>query len=152
MAFTDTEKEFLAYCERNEFIPSAKLEEYRNKLLQENNLSTYSYALRNFRIENCPKCNSSGAYKWHFLGKLNHSQCGKSWYVKPGTYIGAQLKAVFRTGAEMGGDMAENAAKKGQKGTAEAIFGFLMGAAVRFPFAVLMIPIQAAVSLSQKKN
>lgn len=48
--------------------------------------------------------------------------------------------------------MSMDAEKKGEKGYAEMFFGFLLGAAFRLPFAVLMMPIQAVASLSQKKD
>ena len=52
----------------------------------------------------------------------------------------------------MAGGAISDAEKKGEKGYFEGIFSFLIGATFRFVFAILMIPIQSAVSLSQKKQ
>lgn len=152
MTPTSTEKELYDYCRNNEFVSAEMLEKYRQRLTQEGNPKTLGYALESFVPGACPKCNASGMFKWHFLGKLTHPPCGKSWYVPPGTYIGRQLGAVFRTGGEMAGKAISDAEKKGEKGYAEGIFSFIMGAVFRFVFAILMIPIQAVVSLSQKRD
>lgn len=153
MAFTSTQRELYKYCDNNDFISSEMIEDFRQRLNQEGNLRTLSWTLEKFVKDTpCPKCNASGAFKHHFLGKLTHPACSCSWYVTPGTYIGTQLKSVFRAGRDIGGDMSLDAEKKGEKGYAEMFFGFLMGVAIRLPFAVLMIPIQSIVSLAQKKQ
>lgn len=152
MALTSTEKELYDCCRNNEFLSAETIENFRQRLTQEGNLNSLVIALEDFTPGACPKCNASGTFKWHFLGKLTHPPCSESWYVPPGTYSVRQLKAVFRTGRNMGGEMSMDAEKKGEKGYAEMIFGFLFGAAFRLPFAVLMMPIQAVASLSQKKD
>jgi hypothetical protein len=52
----------------------------------------------------------------------------------------------------MGGGMMSDAEKKGESGGCiYAIFGLIFGTIFRLVFAVLMIPIQAIVSLTQSK-
>jgi hypothetical protein len=152
MTLTSTEKELYDYCRNNEFVSAEKIEKYRQRLTEEGNPKSLAYALGNFIPGACTKCDASGMFKWHFLGKLTHPPCSRSWYVPPGTYIGRQMGAVFRAGGEMAGEAISDAEKKGKSGYADGIFSFIMGAIFRFVFAVLMIPIQAAVSLSQKKE
>jgi hypothetical protein len=151
MEATATQKELWSYLSSNEFISKEKIEDFQQRLTKEGKLPSLNYALKTFIPAECPKCNASGAFKWHFLGKLSHPACTASWYVAPGTYVGKQIKAVFSTGGEMAGEMTSKA-----KGTGEGIIGmlmgFIMGVSFRLPFAVLMLPIQAVVSLSQKKN
>jgi hypothetical protein len=152
MALTSAEKELYDFCRNNEFLPAKTIEAFRQRLTQEGTLNSLVYALEDFIPGACPKCNASGTFKWHFLGKLTHPRCSESWYVPPGTYSVRQLKAVFRTGRNMGGELSLEAGKKGEKGYAEIIIGFLVGAAFRLPFAILMMPIQTVVSLTQKKD
>jgi len=62
------------------------------------------------------------------------------------------LKRTFRTGSEVGGDIASDIDKKGEKGgCVGATFGFIFGALFRLFFAILMMPVQAIVSLAQQK-
>lgn len=151
MALTNTEREVYDYCDKNDFVSADTIEEFKKRLEEEGNLYTLKYALEKFIDEACPKCGRTGAFKWHFLGKLNHPDCGWNWYADPGTYIVQQLKGVFRTGAEIGGEMIADSEKKGERGGClEMIFGFILGVCFRLPFALLMMPIQAIVSLSQK--
>lgn len=153
MSLTPTEREFYLYCDTNEFIPQSVIENFRRRLERENNLIALSVGLEKFRSDACPNCNAVGAYKWHFLGKLSHPDCGWSWYVGPGAYTGAQLKAVFRTGMNLSAEAYGDAEKKGEKagGCLGAVFSFILGICFRLPFALIMIPIQAIVSLSQNK-
>lgn len=152
MGLTATEKGVFTYFQNNDFVSLEVIDTFRNKLKEEGNSGILLLAIEKFVKEACPKCGTSGFYKHHFLGKLTHPDCGCSWYMSPGTYIGTQLKSVFRAGRDIGGDMAMDAEKKGEKGIFEMLFGFIMGAAFRLPFAVIMIPIQSIVSLSQKKG
>ena len=102
--------------------------------------------------DNCPACNAAGAFKWDFLGKLTHPACNRSWYVSPGTYAAKSIKDIFRTGFELGGEAGFKEDKKGESGGIFGfIFGFVIGVSFRAPFAAILIPIQAVVSLSQKK-
>jgi hypothetical protein len=52
----------------------------------------------------------------------------------------------------MAGEMIADSEKKGESGFGGMIFGFLMGAMFHLPFAVMMVPIHAVVSLSQSKE
>jgi hypothetical protein len=152
MSLTATEQEVYDYCRNNEFVSADTIEKFRQRLNQEGNLKTLSYALSDFTNAACPKCNVAGAFKWHFLGKLSHPACNRAWYVSPGTYIAKSIKDIFRTGFEVGGHAGFEKDKKGESGGFFGfILGFIMGIAFRAPFAAIMMPIQAVVSLSQKK-
>jgi len=152
MGLTQTQKELYDYRDKNDFIDETTVNSFKQRLEAEGNPNSLSYALEKFISQACPNCGTSGAYKWHFLGQLNHPGCGWSWYVGPGAYIVAQLKGVFRTGAEIGGDILVDSEKKGESGGCiGAMFGFIFGVCFRLPFALIMIPIQAIVSLAQTK-
>lgn len=154
MGLTAVEREVYNYCDANDYVSPEIINKFRSQLEREDNLGTLSHALAKFMDAACPNCGSTGAYKYHFFGKLKHPPCGWSWYIDPGKYFVAQLKAVFRTGAGLGGEAMAEADKKGESqasGCLTALFGFMIGACFRLPFALLMIPIQAIVSLSQRK-
>lgn len=153
MALTPTQRGVYEYCNNIDFIPPDKIKEFEQRLTAEGNLSTLSFALEKFTNGTCPKCNSSGAFKWHFLGKLTHPVCSRSWYVSPGTYMVKSIKDIFRTGVDVGGATGFEENKKGESGGFIGfIFGFIFGIAFRAPFVALMVPIQTVVSISQKKQ
>ncbi len=153
MGLIAIQKEVYDYCDKNEFMSAEMIENFKQRLTKEGNLHTLSYAMEKFIPNSCPKCNTSGAFKWHFLGKLTHPACSRSWYVSPGTYIVKSIKDIFRTGFEVGGEAGFKENKKGESGGIFGfIFGFIFGVAFRAPFAVIMIPIQAVVSLAQKNE
>lgn len=152
MGLTQTQSNFYSYCDSHDYISESVLEEFRNKLEAEGNQHTLLFGLKKFVSDFCPKCGANGAFKFHFLGKLKHPDCGFSWYVDPGSYIGKQLKAVVSSGVEASFEMGDSTERRGEKaGCLTAIFGFLCGVSIRLPFALLMIPIQAVVSLTQQK-
>jgi hypothetical protein len=109
--------------------------------------------LSDFTGETCKKCGRRGHFKIHFLGSLQHPECAANWYVSPGTYMLYQLGQVFHAGSRAGGSMKEDADRKGDRsgGIINGIFGFLFVAIFRAALAVVLIPIQAAVSLMQSK-
>lgn len=153
MALTIAQREVYDYCDKNDFIATDKIKDFSQRLTAEGNIQTLSFALEKFRNDTCPKCNTSGAFKWHFLGKLTHPACSRSWYVGPGTYMAKSIKDIFRTGVEAGGATGFEKDKKGESGGFIGfIVGFMFGIAFRAPFTALMIPIQTVVSLSQKKD
>ena len=153
MGLTVAQKEVYDYCDKNDFVSPEAIETFKKRLQVEGNVNTLAYALEKFEAAQCPACNAKGAYKWRFLGKLAHPTCKVSWYVSPGTYIVRSLKAVFRAGVGAGGEMGFAKDKKGESGGWFGfLFGFLFGIIFRGIFAVITIPIQAAVSLSQKKS
>jgi len=153
MAFTNAEKEVNKYLSENDFVSKEMIDSFHQKLTQVGDASYLKYALEDFVVETCPKCSASGNFKFHFWGKLNHNPgCNCSWYVSPGKYVSTQLAKTFRTGRDIGGDMALDSEKKGESGGfVSLIFGFLFGAAFRLSFAAVMIPIQTIVSVIQKK-
>ncbi len=145
MAYTQTEREVADYCNNNEFISMKVFDEFKSRLERENNFSTFSYHLEKFAKSTCPKCNTQGFFKWHFLGKLKHPEGGFEWYTNPGVYIVKQLKDIFK----MGGDIAVSG--DDNPGCSGFIIGFLIAIFFRLPFTLILIPIQAIVSLTQKK-
>lgn len=153
MSLTRAQREVYDYCSRNEFVSAQKIDEFSEALNSEGNINTLSYALEKFRTATCPKCDAGGAFKWHFMGQHRHPQCGFSWYITPGAYAADQFKSVFHSGMSAGASMSAEADKKGDKagGCMGAIFGFLFVAVYRLVFGIVMIPIQAIFSLTQKK-
>ncbi|MBU1172882.1 MAG: hypothetical protein KKD44_25260 [Proteobacteria bacterium] len=154
MDITKTQHEVFEFFRNHDFVPTETIEDYGARLENEGNEHTLIYVLNDFKLAECPRCGTAGAYKWHFLGKLNHPECGYAWFVTPGNYIGAQIKGVFRTGMDLGGSLGDDADKKGEgaaSGCLSIVIGFLMGAMFRLPFALAMIPIQALARLGQEK-
>lgn len=151
MSLTQTEREFYSYCDSNDFVSADKIEEFRHKLEREGNVNTFSLALEKFTEGSCPNCSATGAFKWHFLGNLRHPNCGYAWYVEPGSYIGAQLRGVVHTGMSAGAGMSDQEKESKAAGCMAGLLGFMFGAIFRLVFAVVMIPIQAIFSLTQKK-
>ena len=155
MSLTTTQMEVYRYCDSHDFISSETIESFKQRLMKDGpkHVGTLSYALEKFADSKCPQCKVMGAYKFHFMGNLKHNPgCGWSWYVNPGTYSATQLGKVFHAGMSAGGGMMNEAEKKGDRGGCiYAIFGFIFGSLFRLVFAILMIPIQAIFSLTQRK-
>jgi hypothetical protein len=102
----------------------------------------------------CPKCGEIDWFEWKFLGKLTDPVCGHSWYVSTGVYALQQVRATF---SAMGkGIRYMNKDVHGQGAGIAKVLGVIGGASIgfafRLPYALIMIPIQAAVSLSKAKN
>lgn len=110
--------------------------------------------LSNFTGQACPRCGERGQFKIHFLGRLEHPSCGRQWYIGPGSYIGFQAGQIFRSGLQAGGAMKDETDRKNDRagGWINGIFMFLFVAVFRAALAVVLIPIQAAVSLAQSKQ
>jgi len=69
-----------------------------------------------------------------------------------GAYIAFQLASVVHTGVRAGGSNERRIGSQGRaRGWISAVVGFLMAAVFRLALAVVLIPIQAIVSLSQAK-
>lgn len=150
---SDLEKGWYRLCNSSDFIPESTVEQYTSQLKATRNHAAIAVALSDFTGETCPKCGSRGQFKIHFLGSLRHPECTASWYVGPGTYILYQFGQVFHSGIRAGGSMKDDADRKGDRsgGIINAIFGFLFVAVFRAALAVVLIPIQAVVSLAQSK-
>lgn len=151
MGLTKTKRAFYDLRQRNDFISVDTLQNFERDLSEEGNSLTFSVGLKEFIMTSCVKCNAPGAFKWHFLGKLRHPDCGWTWYVSPGSYLAGQFRGAFRAGLEAGGDAGADAEKKGKKGYAETIFTFLFVSFFRLAFGLLMTPVQVIVSLAQSK-
>jgi hypothetical protein len=151
MDVTATQKELWSYCSANDFISKEKIADFQKRLTKEGKQNSLDYALEEFEPSICPKCNADGAYKWHFLGKHNHPACNVSWYVTPGKYIGRQIKASFRAGRDIGGEAASKESSTGGS-IGMMLFGFIIGFCFRLPYSVLLMPVQAVFSLTQKKD
>lgn len=151
MSLTRAQMEVYQYCDESNYIAPEKIEELNELLEQDGNSQTLSYALEKFVEGTCPKCNAPGAYKFHFMGKLKHDPgCGWSWHMGPGNYSATQLGKVFHAGMSAGGGIMSESKDK-TSSCIGGIFGFIFGSLFRLFFAVLMIPIQAIVSLTQPK-
>jgi hypothetical protein len=152
MSLTQNQQAVYTYCDNNDFISPSKFEEFKSDLEAEDNLQTLSFAVEKFIQASCPKCNTEGLFKFHFLGKLNHPQCGQSWYVSPGTYMLKQLGSVFKSGMNIAAETSIDAEKKGEKqGFFATAFMFIIGFVFRLAVALVLIPIQIVVSLLQSK-
>src|SRR5689334_8653262 len=127
MSLTQTEREVFDYCRHHEFVSSATLEHFVERLNAEDNLQTLSFALEKFRDQTCPNCNAAGAYKWHFMGQHRHPDCGFSWYISPSAYTAEQFKGVFRSGMSAAAYESRDADQKGDKagGCLYAIISFM---------------------------
>lgn len=152
MTITQNQRAVYSYCDNNDFISPSKFEEFKAALQAEGNLETLSFATEKFIAAPCPKCNAEGLFKFHFLGKLNHPQCGQGWYVSPGAYMLKQLGSVFKSGMNIAADTSIDAEKKGEKqGFFATAFMFIIGFVFRLALAIILIPIQIIVSLLQSK-
>lgn len=151
--WTPKENEFFELCEKTNFISTETLARFKQELEREGNLSMLLACLDQYHFvsETCVKCHGTGVFKWGFLGKLAHPDCGWAWYVTPGMYIQEQLKEVFRSGFGAAGDARKDAKKKGESGIIVMILSFVFGVFFRLVFAIIGIPIQIIVSLTQKK-
>lgn len=153
MSFTSTQLEIYEYCRKADFISSAEIEKFWNRLDQDGHVSTLPTVLEKFLSYSCPNCRAHGAFKWHFLGKLRHPSCNFTWYVGPRTYAVEQLRAVFTLGTSFDATIGTTADKKGVKvvGYMGARFGFILIILLRLSCALLMITIQTPISLTQRK-
>ena len=150
---SDLEKGWYRLCNSSDFIPQSTVEQYTDQLKATRNHVAIAVGLSDFTGETCPKCGSRGQFKIHVLGRLRHPDCSANWYIGPGSYILYQLGQIFHTGIRAGGSMKDDADRKGDRsgGIINAIFGFLFVAVFRAALAVVLIPIQAVVSLAQSK-
>ena len=149
---SDLEREWYGLCDKNDFIEKTIVGSFVQRLNAAGKHVAVSIGLHNFNGTQCPRCGASGHFKIHFLGALNHTKCGCKWYMAPGSYIGFQLSSVFHTGIRAGGGMKDDSDRKGERGGWVAgVLGFTMAAVFRLALAVVLIPIQAIVSLSQSK-
>lgn len=150
---SDLEKGWYRLCNSSDFIPQSTVEQYTDQLKATRNHVAIAVGLSNFTGETCPKCGSRGQFKIHVLGSLRHPDCSANWYIGPGSYILYQLGQIFHTGIRAGGSMKDDADRKGDRsgGIVNAIFGFLFVAVFRAALAVVLIPLQAVVSLAQSK-
>jgi hypothetical protein len=150
---SDLEKGWYRLCNSSDFIPQSTVEQYTDQLKATRNHVAIAVGLSDFTGETCPKCGSRGQFRIHVLGSLRHPDCSANWYIGPGSYILYQLGQIFHTGIRAGGSMKDDADRKGDRsgGIVNAIFAFLFVAVFRAALAVVLIPLQAVVSLAQSK-
>lgn len=149
---SDLEKAWYGLCNNSEFIRPEVVRRYSELLSASGNSVAVVVGLSDFTNTACPRCAGDGHYKIRFLGRLKHPECGTEWHMGPGGYIGFQLASVFHTGARAGGSMKEDSDRKGESGGwIGGVVGFMMAAVFRLGLAIVLIPIQAIVSLSQGK-
>ena len=140
---TETQQLFLEYSKKNSFINEEIYNDFKIRLVEENNLKTISVVLENFAEADCPKCGAYGFFKAKTFGKLNHDECAHTWYLSSGKYIMHQIKWLVNSG---------NSLNKQNDDVFAKIFGFLIPFSFRFPFAVLSIPIQMVISIINNKS
>lgn len=54
------------------------------------------YGRINYLPYQCPKCGVQGVFRWGFLGKLSHPDCGASWHVGPLEYVAMRMRKASR--------------------------------------------------------
>ncbi len=102
----------------------------------------------------CPNCNALDWFEWKFLGKLTDPVCGHTWYAGSGQYATIQIRAVFSAAGRTIKYMNTGVGKGESAAIAKVVGGFTgatFGIAFRLPFAIIMIPIQAVVRVSNKR-
>jgi hypothetical protein len=150
MSITRAEQAVCAYFNEHKFVELVVIQQFQRQLEAEDNLSTLGLAMESFVETTCPNCSTAGFARFHFLGRLVHPDCGWTWYATPGMYIGRQFSAAFETGMESAID-ATNDSKSKAESFFGGMFGFLVSATSRLMLAAVLIPIQAVLSLTQKK-
>lgn len=149
---SDLEREWYGLCNRNDYLEQPVVESFTQRLNAAGKHVAVTIGLHDFHETPCARCGASGHFKIHFLGELHHPKCGRKWYMGPGSYIGYQLSSVVHTGMRAGGSMKEDSDRKGERGGwVSGVVGFMMAAVFRLALAVVLIPIQLIVSLSQSK-
>ena len=144
MKTTQTQKEVEDFFYANEYVSPSTIETFKEKLSKESGrkgLKTLSTALKDFANEQCPNCGVAGSYKWHFLGKLHHPDCGFFWYVRHKTYVKHWIKATLKAGVEMGG------ATRG--GCLDALYNLFLTIVIGIPLVIVIVPIRVIVSIKQ---
>lgn len=149
MPLSATQQRIIRQSANAEYISAATLEEWR-QAIQAGGTRMPFVVWEEFVPATCPGCAAEGIFRFHFLGRLRHPDCNTSWYLPPGTYSSIQLRAVFSAGMDAGVGMKSDSDRKGERGGwLVGAMGFLFGSVTRLVFAVVMIPIQAVLSLSQ---
>jgi hypothetical protein len=145
------ESQWYAICDGSEFISKETVDRWLTSLYAAGSHVAAMIGLNNFTGHICPRCSAPGHFKIHFLGSLNHPECGWSGYMKTGSYIGHQIAQIFHTGVRAGGALKEEADKKPERSGnwIYAIFGFLVVAVFRAAAAVVLIPLHTVVALFQ---
>jgi hypothetical protein len=145
-----SEKAWFALCEASKFIPDAIVSQYQRVLLAQGNQGSFHVGLSKFTAHTCPRCGAVGQFRVHFLGRLQHPDCGWEGYMGTGSYIGFQFLQTLHTGYRAGGGIKAQGDKKGEQHTwVSALFGFVIVAIFRAAAAVVLIPIHIIVSLCQ---
>lgn len=50
-----------------------------------------SHGGMSYHSSRCPKCGTEAAFRWGFLGKMHHPECGHRWYAGPLDYVKRRL-------------------------------------------------------------
>ncbi|GEM_PF-6523950 len=152
MGFSQLENELLQKTKNTDYFTLGEVENYKKQLEAEGNLKTFRYAFNKFIDEECPNCGVKGRFRYRIFGLLKHPQCSYSWYMKPSKYIILQLEKSFNAGESFAADLAYLAEKKGEKSSClELIFSFIIGTLFRLVFAIISIPIQIILYLTNNK-
>ena len=146
-------REFISY-EENHVIHEA-LDELPREL-REYGKAVYYRTASDFVDAECLKCSDAGFFRWHFLGKLTHPECWTSSYVGPGYYLKRQIRATFASGVDAAAGMVQPDKNGETPGFFGKVFlglwGFTFGFVFRLVGTLLMLPVQAGVSLLQGKK
>lgn len=133
------------YFRGREFVEAGTIESFRQQLSPDDAVAL-SIALEPFVAAVCPSCSASGYFRFHFLGKLRHSECDCSWYMTTGQYTGRQFRRAFATGADIAGSGPRDS------GVLSRMVSFVFGAWIRLAFGLATIPLQAIAAHSAKRS
>lgn len=86
------------------------------------------------------------------MGKLKHPECGNSWYVSPKTYISRSFSEGIRFGSEAARDKSGDGLLSLLKIIVSSVAGGIGGFTWTLTWGIVLFPIQAIISLSQKKH
>jgi len=129
---------------REPFLPAERMAELEETLVNSNHRRGAARRLLSSHLPTvCPRCEVSGYYRWHFLGRFSHPACGYRWAVNPCRYLARQVG----WGATSAAKLSFDPANAGQGGLGESVLGGCMLGLFRVPVATLLLPIQSVIWL-----
>ena len=153
MDLSDRGREFLELCERGDFIPFTWVDELE-AAAQSGDYELHAIwdtaGAKHFVPGGCLVCGTTGMFRWHFLGRLHHPECGRRWLVTPGVYLKRQLTAIFKwsfAGFTTGSDDKSGGFFMRLIVRLVVVAFFLsLGLFVRLPLAIAIASMQALIS------
>ena len=145
---TSLERAWYSLCDSNEFLSEEIVSQYITALTAEGNHAAVVVGLHNFSHTACRQCGKRGHFKIHFLGRITHPVCKRTYFMSTPGYIGHQLAQIVHTGARAGSSIKEDSDRKGDKagGWMQGILTFLMVGAFRALAALVLIPLHSLVA------